>query len=267
MKKAFALLFLFLFNTASFSKGVVSLLPSITEIIVEYGKGKSLVAVSDYSVLPEGFNVERIGSLYNLNVEELIKLNPDIVFAEVSYKRTLSRISILNEKVVYLSFLNLDDVYKSYRVIGEKLGVEKDRVEKKIEQLKASINRLKTLNKCRGKRGLIILNSQSDRFYACGNNYFSEVFEKIGFKNALKTNIPYPDISYESFYKLNPDIIIILSAKKPLQPLCKRKPFKMLENCRKKTVYYIYGDKVLHAGSGLNDMLSQVEDKLNLCFK
>ena len=266
MKKLTLFVFFF-FCAFSFSKGVVSLLPSITEIIVDYGCGDRLVAVSDYSVLPENYKVERIGSLYNLNIEELIKLNPDIIFAEVSYKKQLSSIPVLKNKVIYLSFLKMEDVFKSYRIIGEKLGVDKGKIEEKVSGLRQSVQRLKKLNKCKGKRVLLILNSESDRFYACGDNYFSEIFELIGFENALNSKIPYPDITYESFYKINPDFIVVLSAKKPAKLLCERQPLKKLKACEGKNVVYIYGDKVLHAGSGLEDLLKQIEKKLNKCFR
>ncbi|BBB32400.1 iron complex transport system substrate-binding protein [Thermotomaculum hydrothermale] len=267
MKKIFILFLFCFFAFHSFSKGVVSLLPSITEIIVEYGCANRLVAVSDYSVVPPDLKVERIGSLYNLNIEELIKLNPDIIFAEVSYKSQLSDIPLLRDKVVYLSFLKLNGVFESYRVIGEKLGVKKGKIQQKVDEIKNLLEKLNSLNKCKGKRVLLILNSQSNRFFACGDNYFSEIFNAIGFRNALKTKIPYPDISYESFYKINPDFVIVLSAEKPEKFLCQREALKKLNACVGKRVFYIYGEKVLHAGSGLKDLLNQVEVKLEQCFK
>ncbi len=267
MKKVFGFLLFLIFSFSGFSRGIVSLLPSITEIIVEYGCGERLVAVSNYSVVPKGYKVERIGSLYNLNIEELIRLNPDIVFAEVSYKSRLSSISFLKNKVVYLSFLKLEDVFESYEIIGEKLGVDKKLVLKKIESLKNSVAELKKINRCKGKRVLLILNSNNDRFYACGDNYFSQVFEAVGFKNALDTSIPYPDISYESFYTVNPDFIVVLSAEKPERLLCDRAPLKKLKACREGKVIYIYGEKVLHAGSGLKDLLNQIGQKAEQCFK
>lgn len=62
---------------------VVSLLPSTTESLFELGLGASLVAVTDYCIHPEDqlADVPRIGGTKNPDIDAIVDLAPDLVFA------------------------------------------------------------------------------------------------------------------------------------------------------------------------------------------
>ncbi len=235
--------------------------------MVDYGCGEKLVAVSDFAVLPENLKVERIGGYYDLNIEKLIDLNPDIIFAEKSHRKKLNNFPSLLKKTVFLSFLTLKDTFESYKIIGEKLGIKREIIEKKIKALKGKQKSLERENRCGGKKILVILGGGREKIYACGDNYFTEVFEKLGFVNVLKNSkVPYPELSYESFYSLNPDFIFILSSERECFNPCKDGKLKMLSACKEGNVYLFYGKKLLHAGSGLDQLLTGLK-KVNKCFR
>ncbi len=269
MKKTFWTLAFLFFHFLVFSKGIVSLFPSAAEIVCDYGCGDRLVAVSDFAIIPKGLKAERIGGYYNLNFEKLISLNPDIIFAEKSHKKVLKKFPYLYEKTVFLSFLTLKDTFDSYRTIGEKLGISEKEINFKIESLKKRLSDFGKRNKCKGKKILIILGGGGEKIYACSDNYFTEVFENAGFENVLDGFlVKYPQLSYESFYSLNPDIIVILSSEKRGDfSLCSDGRLKMLEACKKGNVFVLSGEKILHAGSGLADLLNTAGKKMKKCFR
>ena len=62
---------------------VVSLVPSITESLFDLGLGEKLVAITDYCIYPtDGVaDLPRIGGTKNPNVQQIIELAPDLVFA------------------------------------------------------------------------------------------------------------------------------------------------------------------------------------------
>jgi ABC-type Fe3+-hydroxamate transport system substrate-binding protein len=62
---------------------VVSLVPSITESLFDLGFGKSVVGITDFCIHPayELTLLPRIGGTKNPRVEEIIELQPDLVFA------------------------------------------------------------------------------------------------------------------------------------------------------------------------------------------
>jgi ABC-type Fe3+-hydroxamate transport system substrate-binding protein len=62
---------------------IVSLVPSITETLCEFGLSKNLAAVTDYCVRPARAlsGVPRIGGPLNPSIRKILSLKPDIVFA------------------------------------------------------------------------------------------------------------------------------------------------------------------------------------------
>lgn len=61
---------------------VVSLVPSVTDSLLELGAGQHLVGVTDYCRLPEGFEgVARVGGTRKPEVDRIRELKPDLVIA------------------------------------------------------------------------------------------------------------------------------------------------------------------------------------------
>ncbi len=61
---------------------IVSLAPSVTEIVFALGRGDSLVGATDHcDYPPQALGIERVGGLGAPNVEKLLALSPDLVIA------------------------------------------------------------------------------------------------------------------------------------------------------------------------------------------
>ncbi len=70
----------------------VSLSPAATEIICELGFADKLVGVSNYCDYPDGISAPKLGSSENPDLQEIMRLMPDVVFT----------ISPLSERETYL---------------------------------------------------------------------------------------------------------------------------------------------------------------------
>jgi ABC-type Fe3+-hydroxamate transport system substrate-binding protein len=70
-------------------KRIVSLVPSLTEALFVFGRGKAIVGVTDYCVEPkEGVAAKtKVGGTKTLNVSRLLDLQPDIVVASAEENR------------------------------------------------------------------------------------------------------------------------------------------------------------------------------------
>lgn len=62
---------------------VVSLVPSLTESMFDLGLGEAMVGITDYCTQPEEkvANLPRLGGTKNPNIEEIVKLEPELVMA------------------------------------------------------------------------------------------------------------------------------------------------------------------------------------------
>ena len=78
---------------------VLTLLPSLTELVCELGACDRLVGVDDYSNWPEAVRkLPRVGGLEDARIETIVALRPDVVLA-ASSSRAIGRLESLGVKV------------------------------------------------------------------------------------------------------------------------------------------------------------------------
>ena len=114
-------------NLDSIPERIVSLSPAHTETIFELGLGDKLVGVSTWCNRPkEAMEKEVVGDAYNLNLEVLVALDPDIVFwvgnPDAAYVQEMERLGI----PCYVSNpANIEQVFEDILGVAKVLGVEK----------------------------------------------------------------------------------------------------------------------------------------------
>ena len=108
-------------------KKIVSVAPSITELIYALGKEDVLVGRTDYCDYPEeAKQVPSIGSLIDPSVEKIVELDADIVIATANFKEeTHKKLEDLGIEVVTLyDSVDLEGAYESIAALGEILNAE-----------------------------------------------------------------------------------------------------------------------------------------------
>src|SRR5215207_2219149 len=101
---------------------VISLAPSLTEMIFAAGAGDRLVGVTTYcNYPPEATSIEKVGDTQTPNIERIVALKPQVVFISTAsqleaFSKTLDEQGI----AVYVTNPNsLDDVVANMRQLGE----------------------------------------------------------------------------------------------------------------------------------------------------
>jgi iron complex transport system substrate-binding protein len=99
---------------------IVSLSPSITEIIFALKKGDSIVATSSYSLYPkEAQTLPIIGGYENPNLEKILVLSPTLVVGQTFNQNTLDKIKQFNIKTLTLNLKNLTNIKKSITILSK----------------------------------------------------------------------------------------------------------------------------------------------------
>jgi iron complex transport system substrate-binding protein len=104
---------------------VVSLGPLITDMIYQLGAESQLVGVTSYCTIPEGRQSKQvIGTVIQINVEEIVRLQPDAVFAS-----TLTRIkqveALKRQGIQVVQFdnpTNFDTLCDMFLRLGTRMG-------------------------------------------------------------------------------------------------------------------------------------------------
>jgi len=206
-------LFLLLFFTLTLgaNERIISLSPSITEMIYALKKGDRLVATSAYSLYPkEAQNLPIIGGYSNPNLEKIVALSPTLVIGQDFNHVTLEKLKRFNIKTLMLKLQTINDIKNSITKLSNELHTDSKTI---IDEINSAIK-----NAPKGKNPhtvMIVYGLHEDLrsgIYIAGNNiFFDDIITLCGNTNAYTANqTNQPVLGYENVIALNPDQIIIL---------------------------------------------------------
>jgi len=193
---------------------IVSLAPSITEILYFLGLGERVVGVTQFSYYPpEAALKPKVGSYIELNVEKIISLFPDLVIGTVDGNKP-GVVDLLNQAGIQVFIVNPRNVKQAIEtvgIIGQVCGVSK-----KAGLLTSRLNRRVTriLEEIRTKeRPLVFLQINLRPIMTVNKNTIHhDLIRLAGGRNMTQDEpITYPRISMEAVIRERPEVIIISS--------------------------------------------------------
>jgi iron complex transport system substrate-binding protein len=209
------------FADTIYPKRVVSLSPSITEIIYGLDAWDKVVGVTMYSDFPpEVKDVQKVGGWVNPNLEMILKLKPDLVIMLTDQEKIFGdKIKALGLKTLAVdsnpSVIHIKDSIVS---IGKKLGKQKESI-KLSGDIEAEISRVRSkIINLKPKKVLCVIGRNPgtlDDIYVVGNTSFiNELISLSGGINVIEKKRTALKISKEAIFALDPDIIIEINHEK-----------------------------------------------------
>ena len=193
-------------------KRVVSLAPSITEILFAIGAGDSVVGVTEFcDYPPEALTKTRIGDS-RPNLEPLLALQPDLVVAmDVIRDDVLETLQQLNVPLFILEARSIEHVYAHIQTLGRMLHrvQEANALARSMRQdIQAIGDRTSALSK---PRVLYVVYPQP--FITAGSGSFiHQLLELAGGDNIAKdAGNAYPRLSMEVVLQKDPEILLLPS--------------------------------------------------------
>jgi len=110
------------------AKRVISLAPSLTEMLFEAGGGGTLVGAVEYSDYPpEALKAPRIGSNRTLDLERIARLKPELalVWMHGNAQREIERLAALKIPMFYVEPHGIKEIPDALVRIGRLVGTEK----------------------------------------------------------------------------------------------------------------------------------------------
>ena len=193
---------------------VVSMAPSITEIVFAVGEERRLKGVSRFSDYPPAAaGLPRIGSYAQPDLERIVKLKPDLCIAtkDGNPKRVIDRLRSLNIPVYAVDPRNLDSVLQTILEIGSLLDAsESARVL--VESLRRRIDTIKTMLNGAHFRPRVFFQIGISPIVSVGTDSFiNELIILAGGKNVAAGKVVYPRFSREQVLAFSPEVLIITS--------------------------------------------------------
>lgn len=192
------------------AKRVVSLAPHLTEILFALGVGDRIVGTARYSDYPEAATrIPRVGDAFSVNVESLIALSPDIVFAWYTggANRALEKIGALGVPIYYNEAPRLDDIGDSVRRMARLVGRSDTG-----EALAAAFERELLDMRRESEDPVIVFFQISDQnlYTVNGDHLIGQAIRLCGGENLFAdARAPVPLVSKEAVLAGDPDLIVI----------------------------------------------------------
>ena len=213
------LAFLFLYQEDSSldeakKQRVISLTPATTEILFSLGLDEEIVGVTTFCNFPsKALSKERVGTFSQPDIEKIIHLKPDIIFATgLEQVPVVAKLRQLRLKVYVSDPSNIKELFTSIKEIGELTRREKEALDL-IEQMNVAIEQVKNKVDLVGRDGRpkVFIEIWHDPLMSAGRGSFVDELISLAGGVNIAHNLPraYSYFSPEQVIKLNPDCIIL----------------------------------------------------------
>ena len=193
---------------------IISLAPSITEIIFALGRDQRLKGATQFSDFPpKAQDLPKVGSYIRLDLERIVALEPDLCFAikDGNPKSLVDRVESLGIPVYAVDPRNLASVMETLLEMGRLLNAAQ-RAHAIVEDMRARIDRVKSVVAGTSSRPKVFFQIGISPIVSVGTKTFiHELIVLAGGKNLAQGPTPYPRFSREQILGLSPDILIITS--------------------------------------------------------
>ncbi len=193
---------------------IVSLSPSITEILFSLGVSDRLVGATQFSDYPAAaHSLPKVGSYVHLSIERIVALGPDLCIAvkDGNPVATINKLEAMGIPVYAVDPRNLDAVLATLEEIGRLLDAA-DRATVILDGMRSRIEHVHQCISGVPHRPSVFLQIGISPIVSVGTNTFlDELITMAGGVNLTRGQTPYPRFSKEEVIVMRPEIIIITS--------------------------------------------------------
>ena len=225
---------------------IVSLAPSVTEILYDLGLGDQIIAVTTFcDYPPEAMDKPKIGGYSNPSIESIVAMKPDLVVMidDGNPIEIQDRLKKLDIKTYVFRAKRLKELPQGIRDLGIVLGI-RDRAFKRAARVENVIHKYerqarKSPPRYFRKKAIFII--QPEPLIVAGpDTIIDDALKLLGLQNiASDATSPYPKYSIEEVIRQSPDIIFMGQGpmtRKISKGLIRR--LGSLEAIKKERVYY-----------------------------
>lgn len=192
------------------AKRIISLAPSMTELLFSLGAGEQLVGVMDYSDYPpEALSLPVVGRYDSLDMERIVALQPDLIVAWRSGnpRGALNRLSALGFPVYVAEPDSLDSIGDHLQRLGVLTGHTAQGTELN-RQFSQQIERLKTDFGSKEAVSVFYQVWHSPMISVGGHELINDMIGLCGGDNIFAELPVGPKVNLEDVLARNPQIII-----------------------------------------------------------
>jgi len=197
-----------------FPKRIVSLTPSLTEILFALDLSHRVVGVTDSCDYPaEVRDWPHLACWFDPDLEKLVALKPDLVLGlQTAHNQIKLNLKSEGIRVILVNPITVDDAITDIARIGEMLGVHRpsqilvDSLRSRLSELDSKVSAISIENKLTVSR---ILDIEDGWFYVAGPLSFQyDIISRAGGQNVTSSiQEAYPKIRLTQLRQWNPQVV------------------------------------------------------------
>ena len=200
----------------SFPHRIISLVPSITELLFDLNLHDEVVGITKFCVHPESWfkTKAKIGGTKNIKQDIIASLKPQLIIAnkEENVKEQIESL----ENICPVFITDVSDLNSALQMI-EIIGAITNRIKQAqsiIQKIKKEFAQLK-LQQNKLRAGYLIW--RKPYMTIGGDTFINDMLERCGFENVFKNYTRYPEISVSQLSTLNCQLLMLSSEPFPFK--------------------------------------------------
>ena len=196
----------------SIPQRIVAVAPNVTETLFLLGLGDRVVGVGSYANWPPEVAAKpRIGGLYDVQFETIVRLEPDLAVLLPSERQLADRLTLLGIEVLEVPHETLEDIERAMLLIAERVGLGEAgrrlaaewRQELAPRPLAGEPRVALTVARAQGELGDILV--------AGSGTFLDELLRRMSAVNAFgEVSMAFPQVGVEALLARAPDVVVEL---------------------------------------------------------
>jgi len=199
-------------------KRIVSVVPSLTELLYSFGLDEEVVGITKFCVHPEDWfrTKQRIGGTKKLNIELIKSLRPDLVIAnkEENVKEQIEELAEHTD--VYLTDINnLEEAIEAITNIGILVGKEGE-ATKIAEIINMEFLELRPARFLNPHRSCYLI-WREPYMTIGGDTFINDMMSRCGLNNIFEDSTRYPEVSVQEIKEAGCELVLLSSEPYPFK--------------------------------------------------
>lgn len=191
---------------------IISLVPSVTEVLFALGAEEQLVAVTDACTYPDAAtSLPNVGQYAEPSLEQILLQRPDLVFASADMNRPdqIKRLESLNIPVFVVYPTTVQETLDAIRAIGQVTGYSHT-AGMLIEDFSRRLLRIEQQLEQRPRVSALVCVMLQPLVVAGPDTIVGDILRYAGAANPVPlSNSNYPTWNMEALLRIDPEVIIV----------------------------------------------------------